>query len=99
MTSYEAALWRTIHACITAAGSIKQKTLGWNIKKIGVVGGSQVAAVIGKNPFKGPVGVVREKVAMAEAGGLQPIISAGNEIKMSWGNLFESVLREFIEVD
>ena len=69
----------------------QQGSIEWHaIKKI-TIGGSEVATVIGKNPYKKTAELVAEKVGLNE-------YKFNGNIATRWGNLFESITRVFTEI-
>jgi len=69
-------------------GGPKQGSEEWHkIKKI-TIGGSEVAVVIGSNPFKNVKSLIGEKIGLAQ------FKFCGNTAT-KWGNLFESVTEKF----
>lgn len=73
------------------AGNARQRSAAWLAKKAGSVGGSEMAAIMGRNPYSS-----FEDVACAKAGirGWD-----GGSIACWWGTMFEAVIEEFVAID
>lgn len=73
-----------------ASNGISQHTTEWLQAKKTTVGGSTLASVIGCNPYEADwVKGIMTRV------GLEPF--AGAKVKCSWGNLFEDVIKIYVE--
>ncbi len=67
-----------------------QKSQEWYLLKAKTIGGSEVATVLGVNPFRSVKSLVAEKAGVSDC----PF--KGN-IATRWGNLFEAITREWTE--
>jgi hypothetical protein len=83
------ALHKQIEDFIDAnASAPAQKSAAWYSLKQKTIGGSEVATVLGLNPFKKPYALVAEKIGL-------PGTAFNGNIATRWGNLFESVTRDY----
>ena len=71
-----------------SANGIKQHSREWLEAKWTTIGGSSIATIAGKNPYKDMVGLLRERI------GYDPFVS---RIALQWGNLFEEVIKRYVE--
>jgi hypothetical protein len=78
--------WVATHA----RGGIKQHSSEWLAAKVYTIGGSSMASIQGKNPYKTCLSLISEKI------GLSPFKGS---IKMQWGNLFEELIKKHVEHD
>ncbi len=69
---------------------IKQHAPEWYKAKINSVGGSSIATFQGVNPYGTVLDIICEKI------GLKKFIT---DIKPQWGNLFEDVIKRYVEHD
>ena len=69
-----------------------QHTAGWYQAILRTVGGSELAAVMGWNPYRTFWEVVAEKAGVTAGW-------AGGSIECNWGTLFEDVMARFVEID
>jgi hypothetical protein len=67
---------------------IKQQTAEWHVARTATIGGSSIATIQGINPYSSVENIIRERL------GLEKFKS---DIKPQWGNLFEDVLKRFVE--
>lgn len=72
------------------AGAPAQKTAEWYSLKQKTIGGSEVATLLGLNPYKKPIALIAEKVGVEESK------FTGN-IATRWGTLFEDVTKQYTE--
>ena len=72
------------------AGGHRQRTEGWLAMKVGSIGGSEIAALMGLNPYSSFDEVIASKVGARTF--------AGN-IACRWGTMFESVIERYVEID
>ena len=72
------------------AGRHRQRTAGWLAKKAGSIGGSEIAALMGYNPYSSFDEVVASKVGVRTFTG---------NIACQWGTMFESAIERFVEID
>lgn len=70
------------------ANGIKQQTPDWHAARQCTIGGSSLATIQGMNPYSSVEHLIRERLGLAEFNG---------DIKTQWGNLFEDVLKKFVE--
>lgn len=70
------------------AAAPAQKSAEWYKLKQKTIGGSEVATVLGLNPYKKAHGLIAEKIGLPGTG------FDGN-IATRWGNLFETVTRDY----
>lgn len=70
------------------ANGIKQQTEAWHIARQATIGGSSMATIQGINPYSSVEHLIRERLGLAKFNG---------DIKPQWGNLFEDVLKRFVE--
>ena len=73
------------------AGRARQRTDAWLAKKSVSIGGSEVAALMGWNPYSSFDQVVALKA------GIQTW--DGGSVACWWGSMFESVIERFVEID
>lgn len=69
---------------------IKQHDANWFSAKKFTIGGSSIATIQGLNPFATVESLISEKLGVTKF---------ESNIKPQWGNLFESVLRHYTELD
>lgn len=69
---------------------IKQHGSKWLQAKVFTIGGSSLATIMGKNPYATIPRMLGEKI------GLFKFVS---DIKPQWGNLFEDVIKRYVEFD
>jgi hypothetical protein len=69
---------------------IKQQTAEWHIARKCTIGGSSMATIQGINPYSSVADLIRERLGLAKF---------NSDIKPQWGNLFEDVLKRFVEHD
>lgn len=69
---------------------IKQQDPLWDKDKLNTIGGSSVATILGYNPYSTITKLVGEKTGLS---------SFKSDIKPQWGNLFEEVIKVFVETD
>lgn len=72
------------------AGAPRQRSAEWLARKSTMIGGSEVAALMGMNPY-----ATFEAVVAAKAG----LSAFGGGVACWWGTLFESAIERFVEVD
>lgn len=72
------------------ANGVKQHSAGWHIAKKYTVGGSQMAIIQGVNPYSNINKMIAEKCG---------ITMFQSDIKVQWGNLFEAVIKAFVEAE
>lgn len=70
------------------AAAPAQKSAEWYKLKQKTIGGSEVATVLGLNPFKKVHGLIAEKIGLPGTG-------FNGNIATRWGNLFETVTRDY----
>ena len=68
----------------------RQRTAGWLAMKAGSIGGSEIAALMGHNPYSSFDDVVGSKVGARTFEG---------NTACRWGTLFESAIERFVETD
>lgn len=68
---------------------IKQQTAEWHKARQCTIGGSSMATIQGINPYSSVEHLIRERLGLAKFNG---------DIKPQWGNLFEEVLKKFVEM-
>ncbi len=84
-------LQKQVDEFIDAAGAAPaQKSAEWYLLKSKTIGGSEIATVIGYNPFKKVKDLIAEKIGICE----HPF--TGN-IATRWGNIFEGLTREWTQ--
>lgn len=71
-----------------AANGINQHSAEWHLAKRDTIGGSTIATIMGLNPYSSIRNVIMQKVGLEKFGG---------DIKTRWGNLFEDVIKEYME--
>lgn len=69
---------------------IKQHSQEWHLARVDTIGGSSLATIQGKNPYSNIQRLLGEKIGMYEFNG---------DIKPQWGNLFEDVIKRYVEID
>lgn len=69
---------------------IKQHDPAWLAAKINTIGGSSMGTVEGKNPYSSVATLISEKIGVSKF---------ETNIKPQWGNLFEDVIKRYIEHD
>jgi putative phage-type endonuclease len=69
---------------------IKQHDNNWLKARINTIGGSSIATIQGLNPYSSVKKLVKEKIGLADF---------QSNIMMQWGNLFESVMKSYVEYD
>jgi hypothetical protein len=67
---------------------IKQQTDAWHVARMATIGGSSMATIQGINPYATIGRLIRERLGLAKFAG---------DIKPQWGNLFEDILKRFVE--
>lgn len=67
---------------------IEQHTKVWEDAKKNVIGGSQMAAITGKNDYETVIGTALSKLRYKTIEG---------KYKMSWGNIFEDIIKNYVE--
>jgi hypothetical protein len=72
------------------AGRARQRSEGWLAAKASSIGGSEIAALMGLNPYSTPADVVAAKA------GLKPF---GGNVACWWGTMFEAVVERAVELD
>ncbi len=72
------------------SNGIKQHTAEWLNLKNNVIGGSSIATIQGVNPYSSIATLIGEKI------GIHKFVS---NIRMQWGNLFEDVIKRYVEHD
>lgn len=72
------------------ANGIKQHSAEWHAARVCTVGGSSLATITGNNPFSTVQKMISEKVGLTKFSG---------DIKPQWGNLFEDVIKRYVEAD
>jgi len=75
----------------SVGSSPAQKSAEWYSLKAKTIGGSEVATVLGLNPFKNLKSLIAEKVGITGSG------FSGN-IATRWGTIFESVTRDWTQL-
>lgn len=65
-----------------------QKSARWKLIKEITIGGSEVSTVLGLNPYKKVHSLIAEKTGLAD-------VEFKGNIATRWGNLFESVTRDY----
>ncbi len=72
------------------ANGIAQHSKKWLAAKIYTIGGSSLATIQGKNPYSNVQGLIQEKIGLTK-------FALG--IAAQWGNLFEDVIKKYVEHD
>ena len=95
MTARHQTLQRLLDAYVRSASGTKQRGADWYASMGTTVGGSEVAALLGLNPYSGFYDVVRSKLAILDGrsdwgGGGPPCW---------WGVLFEDVIALYVAAD
>lgn len=72
------------------ADRARQRSKEWVNKRMATIGGSEVAALMGWNPYSSLMDVVAAKIGFS---------SFGNNPACQWGSLFEQVIERFVEID
>lgn len=67
---------------------IKQQTAEWHTARAYTIGGSSMATIQGINPYASIYDLISERIGMSKFRG---------DIKPQWGNLFEDVIKRFVE--
>ncbi len=84
-------LQKQVNEFIKSAGAAPaQKSAEWYLLKSKTIGGSEIATVMGDNPFKKVKDLIAEKIGICE----HPF--TGN-IATRWGNTFEGLTREWTQ--
>jgi len=85
------ALQKKVNEFISKAGEAPaQKTKEWYQLKAKTIGGSEVATVLGINPFRSVKALIAEKIGLNSGG------FSGN-IATRWGTIFENITREWTQ--
>lgn len=71
------------------ANGIMQHSDSWLTAKRYTIGGSNIATIMGQNYMSSVSSIIRERVGLA---------SRGSNEKMQWGNLFEDVIKIYVEM-
>lgn len=74
----------------SAAGAPAQKSREWYAIKAKTIGGSEVATVLGMNPYSTVKKLIADKVGIKE-------FAFNGNTACRWGNMFESVTRDFTQ--
>lgn len=72
------------------SGNHRQLTKGWFDKKEYMIGGSEVAALMGHNKYTSFNGVIASKLKINKFNG---------NLACRWGTMFESIIERYIEID
>lgn len=95
----ESAADRKIHlkAYVTELkqNGIRQHAPEWHVAKGPTIGGSQIAVIMGINPFETLYSLIRKKVIPE----FKPAEFTTKQLCMDWGNLFEPVIETYISMD
>jgi hypothetical protein len=91
MNSYEEAKKKLDEYITTLEASPIQKSKEWYAVKQKTIGGSEVATVLGINPFKSAKSLVAEKAQILKT-------PFNGNIATRWGTLFEDVTRKWVEM-
>lgn len=84
-------LQKKVNTFVQSVGSSPaQKSIEWYLLKSKTIGGSEVAAVLGLNPYRKVKSLIAEKVGILEQ-------SFNGNIATRWGTIFESVTREWTQ--
>ena len=75
---------------ITDSSPIQQQTPQWYIDRVYTIGGSSIATIMGINPYSTMAKLISEKSGLTNFAG---------DIKPQWGNLFEDVIKRYVEWD
>jgi YqaJ-like viral recombinase domain len=70
------------------ANGIKQQTDAWHVARVATIGGSSMATIQGINPYSSIERLIKERLGLEKFNG---------DIKPQWGNLFEDVIKRFVE--
>lgn len=73
------------------AAAPAQKSAEWYELKKKTIGGSEIATLLGLNPFKKPIALIAEKIGIEEA-------KFNGNIACRWGTMFENVTKQYTEV-
>jgi hypothetical protein len=73
-----------------SANGIKQHSRRWLAAKVNTIGGSSLATIQNNNPYSDIAGLISEKIGLTR---FTP------DIKPQWGNLFEDVVKCYVEHD
>lgn len=85
-------LQKTINKFLASVGDAPaQKSAEWYSMKAKTIGGSEVATVLGLNPFKGVKSLIAEKIGIAEH-------KFSGNIATRWGTIFEQVTRDWTQL-
>lgn len=68
----------------------RQKTRAWEEFKLTTIGGSQMSTILGLNPYETMRTLVAGKVGLSNR-------RFSSTLKTQWGNLFEPLIRQYIE--
>ncbi len=69
---------------------IRQHEPAWYAARVNTISGSILSTVMGKNPYQNIAYLISEKIGLSAFKG---------DIKTQWGNLFEDVLKAYVEID
>ncbi len=84
-------LQKKIDEFVNSAGSAPaQKSKEWYLLKSKTIGGSEIATILGINPFRKVKALIAEKIGLDENG-------FNGNIATRWGTTFESVTREWTQ--
>lgn len=85
-------LIKEIEAFVKASSAAPaQKSAEWYALKSKTIGGSEVATVLGLNPYKSVKSLIAEKAGVSES-------EFNGNIATRWGNVFERVTRDWAEL-
>lgn len=69
---------------------ISQHSEEWLQAKVNTIGGSSIGTIMGLNPYSNIYSIISDKIGLTEF---------KSNIKMQWGNLFEDVIKRYVEHD
>jgi len=88
-------LHELLEAFVKCHGGMKQRDASWYAAMGTTIGGSELAAIMGTNPYSGFMDVVRGKLITMSGGNAW----TGGSEACWWGTLFEDVIGEFVSAD
>lgn len=75
---------------VAESNGILQHSQRWLDEKVKTIGGSSLATIQGKNPYSNIIKLISEKIGLTKF---------ESDIKPQWGNLFEDVIKRYVEYD
>lgn len=85
---------RALQRFVKKHSTLEQGSTGWTMSFATTIGGSEMAAVMGMNPYSTMEDIIANKIDMANG-----IVKELDSVDCWWGKLFEDVIKRYVEIE